>query len=292
MTYPFIPARWYTAGGIVEARAVLWHMAEGYSTVEYLTHPSLNVSAHFVIERTGDIVQMVKLRDASHSAHIAIDPDDADADDCGGLYDPRIAKQVVGSAGWADINAYVIAVEVEGFRAAGPNDLQRNAIAELGTYLRAQLPTLRGNLGHRDVQDYKSCPGCLFPWDRIGGHGPYNGAAIEVDDMAVQLPARVRSDYRIDVPASTPWWSNSALTGSPSGKVGPATLDYFGATIGESSRAVRIGTAIPYADKTVRPTLVYIRDDAGKPYYVSPDTGGEAPSDPATDLGPGLYRVS
>lgn len=287
-TYPFVPARWYTAGGMREARAILWHMAEGYSTVEYLTHPRINVSCHYVIERGGDIVQMVKLTDASHSAHIAIDPDDADASDCG-IYDPRIARQVLGSAGWADVNAYVVAVEVEGFRKDGPNLLQRDAIERLAFDLRATVPTLRGNLGHRDVQDYKSCPGCLFPWDRIGGHGPF-GEPMGVDDMALQLPSKVRSDYRLDLPKDTPWWTNSALTGKPTGKVGPVTVEYFGATIGEASRAVRIGTGAPYADKTVRPTLVYVRDDAATPYYVAPDTGEPSP-DPVQTLQPGLYRV-
>lgn len=175
MAYPFVAARYFTPHAIVEVRAVLWHMAEGYRTVGYLTHPPSNNSAHFVIERTGRIVQMVKLTDASHSARVAIDPDDADAEDCG-IYSDDVSRAVLGT-GWSDINRYLVAVEVEGFRADGPNTDQVDAIAALGEYLRAALPTIRGNLGHRDVQDYKGCPGCKFPWNRIGGHGLF----VEVD---------------------------------------------------------------------------------------------------------------
>lgn len=164
---------------MTQARAILWHMAEGAGTVQWLavSVPSAN-SAHFVIELSGRIVQMVRLGDASHSAHVSIDPDDADASTCGGLYSDDVAKAVLGADGWADINRYVVAVEVEGFRAQGPNADQRIAIVTLYEYLRATLPTLRGNLGHRDVQDYKSCPGCLFPWDSIAGHGRFDDMGL------------------------------------------------------------------------------------------------------------------
>jgi hypothetical protein len=170
MTYPFLRAKYYTVGGIVQVRAFLWHMAEGYGTASWLTHPSNNNSAHFVIEKTGRIVQMVKLTDAAHSAHVAYDADDRDASDCGGLYSDVMARRVLGT-GWLDVNAYVIAIEVEGYRAQGPNYAQKIAIRELYRFLRGYFPKVRGNLGHRDVQDYKSCPGCLFPWASIDGHG-------------------------------------------------------------------------------------------------------------------------
>ena len=290
--YPFVRARYYTPGGLVEARAILWHMAEGYSTVSYLTHPRVNVSADFVIERDGDIIQMVPDSAASHSAHVSIDPDDVDASTCGGLYSEIVARRVLGAAGWADVNAYVKSVEVEGFRAEGPNVLQSDSIVELFHELRDRFPSIRGNLGHRDVQDYKSCPGCDFPWDRIQGHGLIGGSTMgSADDMAIQLHSRVRSDYKVDIPEQTPWWIDASCSGAPTGKLRAATVDSFGIPRGESSRAIRVMTGRGYDDGVLRPTLVYVkRSDIGDPYYQDPSTG-QPPDIVIDELEPGLYRV-
>ena len=179
MAYPFVQARWYTKGAMTEARAVIWHMAEGWGTVGYFERTARNVSSHFVIERTGRIVQMVALTDASHTQHVQFDPDDADAEDCG-IYSEAVGRAVLGT-GWVDVNRYAVGIEVEGFRADGPNAAQVESIAELAAYLRRTLPTLRGALGHRDVQDYKGCPGCKFPWARVGGHGLFT----EDEPMAI-----------------------------------------------------------------------------------------------------------
>lgn len=190
MTWPFVPARHFTRGGLREVRAILWHMAEGGGTVGYLRTARINVSATFVIEYTGRTVRMVADGDASHSAHVSIDEDNADADDCGGLYDPSIARAILGPDGWRDVNAYVVSVEIEGFRRDGPNPSQRAAIVALYGELRERYPTIRGNLGHRDVQDYKGCPGCRFPWEAIGGHGRLSeddmGLRVEITDPSVR----------------------------------------------------------------------------------------------------------
>ena len=187
MAYPFVPAKHYTRGAMTEARGILWHMAEGYGTVGYFTRVLRDVSSHYVIERTGRIVQMVRHTDASHSAHWQFDSDASDASSCGGLYDPDVAISVLGD-GWRDLNRYAIAVEVEGYRADGPNAAQRSSIVELAYVLRMQLPTLRGNLGHRDVQDYKGCPGCKFPWSTIAGHGRF---AREDSEVVYSVPGIV-----------------------------------------------------------------------------------------------------
>lgn len=203
MAYPFVAAKHYTRGAMDQPRAILWHMAEGYGTVGYFTRTERDVSSHYVVERTGRIVQMVRHDDASHSAHWQFDADKSDASSCGGLYDPDVAISVLGD-GWRDLNRYSIAVEVEGYRADGPNAAQRAAIIELAYTLRIQERTLRGNIGHRDVQDYKACPGCRFPWGTIGGHGRF----MEGDDVPI---------YSVPGIVSGVWPAGSAIYDGPTG---------------------------------------------------------------------------
>ena len=220
---------------MTEPRAILWHMAEGYGTVGYFTRVERDVSSHYVIERTGRIVQMVRHIDASHSAHWQFDAGGADASSCGGLYDPDVAVSVLGD-GWRDLNRYSIAVEVEGYRAEGPNAAERAAIIELAYVLRIQLSTLRGNLGHRDVQDYKACPGCKFPWPTIAGHGRFRSE----DEMIYSVPGIV----------SGVWPAGSAIYDGPTG---PAS----GRTLATTRRLLIVGQDRP------DPPTRYLVDGAG-----------------------------
>ncbi|MES2210976.1 MAG: peptidoglycan recognition family protein [Chloroflexota bacterium] len=181
MTYPFVAAKYFTAGGMTEPHAVVVHMAEGGGTVSWLTHPTNDNSSHFVIEYSGRIVQMVKDADASHSLRVAFDADTNDAPDFG-IYSAKVGQAVLGTDGWADPNRYLFAVELEGFAAAGPNADQVKSLTALIADLRGRHPSIKGLLGHRDFQDYKACPGGKVPWASIGGHGLF---AQEVDMFPV-----------------------------------------------------------------------------------------------------------
>jgi hypothetical protein len=182
MTYVFQQARWFTPGAITEYRALVIHHAEGGGTVKYLSTVARDVSASHVIEYSGRIVQMVKDGDASHCQHVSPEPYTSENF---GIYSSLTGRAVLGAEGWADVNRYVFAVEIEGFRAAGPNAAQKLALQALVADLRGRFPSMRGLLGHRDVQD-KSCPGALIPWAEIGGHGMFEEAEVTPTTIVVQ----------------------------------------------------------------------------------------------------------
>lgn len=181
MTYRFVAAR-YSYGAGLEPRALLIHMAEGGGTVGYLArNPARGVSVHFVIERDGDIVQMLPLDIRSGSVNPRsirgllrfVQPDDPSYVGYDGevvTFGATAAKAVLGS-GWRDPNRYCISVEVEGFAKDGPNGAQRAALRRLYLDVRRELPMLRGALGHRDFAAYKACPGKFVNWRSMGGHG-------------------------------------------------------------------------------------------------------------------------
>lgn len=184
--YRYVPAR-YDFGAGLEPRAIVWHMAEGGNTVEYLRrNPKRRVSVHFVIQADGTTVQMLTLDHISGS----LNPqslrdrmarlfrwyrlDDAPFRNPDGelvRYGASAAKAVLGT-GYRDPNRYVISVEVEGFASKGTTPAQRVAAVRLARKLREAIPTLRGNLGHRDFTPTKACPGRIgIPWKNLGGHG-------------------------------------------------------------------------------------------------------------------------
>jgi len=178
--YPFVQAAFDKYGSMPTAPlAIGVHVAEGGGTVGYLSRdPKRGVSVHFVIERSGRTVQMLKLDRISGSINPKLlrTSDDPPFVGYNGeviVFGVSAVRAVLGR--WArNPNAVLITVELEGTAAAGPNPAQRKAVVLLSRDLRKRLPTLRGNLGHRDFAAYKRCPGKLIPFSNMGGHGLYH----------------------------------------------------------------------------------------------------------------------
>lgn len=180
MTYPYVQA--YNDYGLRTrlALAFVVHMAEGGGTVSYLSKPNPNgVSVHYVIERSGRIVQMLHENRISGSIR-ATDLRTTDdlpfrsPDGAWVTYGATAARAALGQY-WSDPNTVVLSVEVEGFAFEGPNADQADALARLVADVRTRYPRIH-ILGHRDFTSRKACPGKLIPWARIG-----RGAGTEED---------------------------------------------------------------------------------------------------------------
>ena len=167
--------------GMAPARlGIVWHMAEGGNTANYLTSAAVKAkgnSSHIVIQLDGDIVGILPLRETAGSVNPKLIREDNDAAFVGYngeliRYGKAAAKSVLGVF-YTNPNPYTIQVEIEGFARRGPNKVQRIACVLLSRELRATYPTITGNLGHRDFQNYKACPGKLIPFANMGGHGVF-----------------------------------------------------------------------------------------------------------------------
>jgi hypothetical protein len=181
MAFPFVQA-FHDLGPRKEPiLGFIVHMAEGGGTVGFLSRKNRDgVSVHYVIERSGRIVQML-LESHMHSSIRIRNKNGTSAirktDDPGGPFGHSAAAAVLGDA--AEVrkalgpNHATLAVEIEGFAKVGPNRLQNDALVTLVADIRKRHPRI-GLLGHRD-HNVKGCPGRLIEWDRLGGHGPANG---------------------------------------------------------------------------------------------------------------------
>lgn len=147
-------------------------MAEGGGTVSWLTRPDGN-SSHYVVEYDGRVVQMVpeSLAAGSLNPNALRTGDDAAYSYLGESvrYGRTAAVKILGTTGYSNPNAFVIAIEVEGYAATGPNSGERNGLNKLVADIRRRVGPL-GVLGHRDFQSYKACPGHRIPWVDYGGH--------------------------------------------------------------------------------------------------------------------------
>jgi hypothetical protein len=182
------------------------HMAEGGGTVGFLSRKNKHgVSVHYVIEDSGRIVQMLR-ENRMHSSIRIQNKDGSSAirrsDDKNGFFGRRAAVAALGNA--ADVatsrgpNHSTLAVEIEGFAKAGPNDAQNVALVALVADIRSRHPGI-ALLGHRDFTATKLCPGPFIPWDRLGGHAKGG----DMPGIETTLPA-VPAVGTLTIPAGTP----------------------------------------------------------------------------------------
>lgn len=166
--------------GSADILGVVLHMAEGGGTVSWLTRPDGN-SSHYVVEYSGRIVQMVRERDwaGSLNPRTIRTTDDSWFEYRGEtiVYGRTAVVKAIGAGPGKNPNRYLIAIEIEGFAATGPNGEQRLALHKLIEGIRSRRGPLPC-LGHRDFQQYKKCPGKKIPWADYGGHGVSTTAPI------------------------------------------------------------------------------------------------------------------
>lgn len=247
MVYPFVQAASDYGVRKGPVRAFVVHMAEGGGTVGFLSRPNdRGVSVHYVVEKTGRIVQMLREDHASGS----INPGDLRTTDDPSVFGATVGRKVMGEW-WTDPNSAVISCEVEGYAAAGPNATEHASLKRLIDDVRSRYPAM-GLLGHRDFQDYKACPGRLIHWDELGGHGP----AKEGDDVKFIQASGLAPDPSLrllPLPANTPLYGFDGVriltTGSADG------WPYVGLVDGHSGEKVIVyPTGKVYADGVSRPT--------------------------------------
>jgi hypothetical protein len=175
MSYRFVQAKYDSYGNRTATKALVVHLTEGSGTeadVDYLANnPLRGVSVHFVILKTGEIVQMLGWGRIAGSINpnelrTTDDPPYTSPDGARVVYGATLRNAIMGS--W--INGGLLAVEVGGKAVDGPNQAQSEALVRLLADVRTRYPGLPV-LGHRDFTSTKGCPGHKVLWASLGGHG-------------------------------------------------------------------------------------------------------------------------
>ena len=135
--------------------AIVNHTSSGLfpGCLEWLQNPAAKVSSHYLITKTGRIIQLVKEGNAAYHAGIVNKPDWK-------LYDGT------------NPNKYTIGIEHEGFSGEPLTDPQYQA----SLFLHKELTTKYGMpidtdhiIGHYRIDSVNrpDCPGLAFPWTEL-----------------------------------------------------------------------------------------------------------------------------
>jgi hypothetical protein len=192
MSYRYVQAKLRQLRQPDGHQSLVVHMTEGSGTeadVDYLANnPLRGVSVHFVILKTGEIVQMLGWGRIAGSINpnelrTTDDPPYTSPDGARVVYGATLRDAIMGS--W--INGGLLAVEVGGKAVDGPNQAQSEALVRLVADVRTRYPGLPV-LGHRDFTSTKGCPGHKVLWASLGGHGkPVVPPKAPEDPMGVSI---------------------------------------------------------------------------------------------------------
>jgi hypothetical protein len=232
MSYRFVQARYDSYGNRTATKALVVHMTEGAGTeadVDYLANnPLRGVSVHFVILKTGEIVQMLGWNRIAGSINpnelrTTDDPPYTSPDGARVVYGATLRDAIMGS--W--INGGLLAVEVGGNAVDGPNQAQSEALVRLVADVRTRYPGLPV-LGHRDFTSTKGCPGHKVLWASLGGHGkPVVPPKAPEDPMGVSIKL------------------GSTASSDPLSAFGTATLKGAGHDLISVATSAVVGTNMP-----------------------------------------------
>jgi hypothetical protein len=251
-TYPYVQARYDFGVRKGPTLGLMLHGSESESgLVGYLTRdPARNVSANFVCERTGRMVQMLDIDHASGS----LNPQDRSSDKA--YYGHQHLVDVLGQW-WTDPNSAVISVEIEMYAAKGPNDAQVASLIDWGKDMRQRFPSIRGALGHADQTDTKGCPGSTpaikAAFAGIGGHGLFTDSSG--DDVKFIQASDLGQTKLLRLPLGTPLYGfdGTEVLKTPTAR----DWDYVGLVDAKGAqKVVAVNTNKVYADGVPRPTLL------------------------------------
>ena len=150
-----LPAvRWQPSPNFDQRRpnlVIIHHTSNATSeqALRTLTSPERKVSAHYLIDRDGSIVQLVRESDRAWHAGLSW---------WGGI---------------ADVNSASIGIELDNTGSEPFSDAQIEALLALHADIRQRYPIPTANfIGHGDVAPTrKADPSMLFPWDRLAAAG-------------------------------------------------------------------------------------------------------------------------